>query len=140
MKLYRGLTYLLSALLLSFLTPTFAADTDSSEIPEVRKIESNPEPIQDGDNPAFAANTDSLEIPEVRKIEGNPGKVWDDISWADMNSTEQQLWEVLGWNAHDWENDTAKKPASENKNWKELTEEEQQAAEKLRYTEQTWDN
>jgi hypothetical protein len=74
----------------------------------------------------------------IRKVEGDPGLVWDELSWTDMNSAEQKLWKVLGWNESSWEEDTDP-PDSNDKYWEELTTEERKAAEELGYTRKYWD-
>jgi hypothetical protein len=45
---------------------------------------------------------------------------------------------VLGWDEASWEGE-AKKPPSEDKYWRQLTDEERSAAEKLGYTKESWD-
>ncbi len=74
----------------------------------------------------------------IRKVTGDPGLVWDDLSWTDMNSSEQKLWGVLGWDESSWEEDTDP-PKSDDKYWKDLTTEERKAAEELGYTSKFWD-
>ena len=63
---------------------------------------------------------------------------WEECAWTDMTPAEQDLWNVLGWDEASWEGE-AKQPASEDKYWNQLSEEEQMAATKLGYTKETWD-
>ncbi|BAQ61985.1 hypothetical protein GM3708_2391 [Geminocystis sp. NIES-3708] len=74
----------------------------------------------------------------IREIKGNPGDIWDDLSWIDMNSDEQKLWSILGWNESSWEEDTDP-PPSNDKYWADLSTEEKKAAEELGYTIKYWD-
>jgi len=74
----------------------------------------------------------------IREVKGNPANVWDDLSWEDMNSDEQAIWAVLGWDEDSWEEETDA-PESSEKYWEDLTEEELKAATKLGYTEEYWD-
>jgi len=84
---------------------------------------------------AEAALTDST----VREPPGLPTKFWDQFSWSDMTKAEQDLWAVLGWCEASWEGE-AKNPASEDKYWKQLSKEEQEACKKLGYNKRLWDN
>ena len=63
---------------------------------------------------------------------------WEEVAWADMTAAEQELWKKLGWDEASWEGD-AKQPASEDKYWKQLSDEEQAAATALGYTKESWD-
>jgi hypothetical protein len=63
---------------------------------------------------------------------------WEEVSWADMTAAEQELWMKLGWNEESWEGE-AKQPASEDKYWKQLSDEERAAATALGYTKESWD-
>ncbi len=74
----------------------------------------------------------------VRVPPGDPTKFWDEFGWADMTKAEHALWAVLGWTEESWEEE-AKPPASEDKYWKQLSEEEQEACKKLGYTKRLWD-
>jgi hypothetical protein len=74
----------------------------------------------------------------IREIQGNPGDVWDELSWVDMNSAEQALWAVFGWDEASWEEETDP-PAASEKYWEEFTAEELDAAQKLGYTQSIWD-
>ena len=64
---------------------------------------------------------------------------WNQFDWSELNSAEQALWEVLGWNEASWDG-AVTEPASESKTWSELTEEKRSAAEQLGYTETYWDS
>ncbi len=75
----------------------------------------------------------------VRVPPGLPTVFWDAFSWKDMTKAEQALWAVLGWNEASWEGE-AKNPASEDKYWKQLSEEERDACKKLGYNKRLWDN
>ncbi len=78
------------------------------------------------------------EVVTVRVPEGEVEIFWSEQDWADLNSAEQALWGVLGWTEASWmEEEPA--PASETKKWAELTEEELIAAQKLGYTQDSWD-
>lgn len=85
---------------------------------------------------SFAVNS---AAPEVRKIEGNPEIFWEQFSWTELNPTEQWLWNVLGWNEQNWEDEEADPPASEDKDWAELTDWEREAAKRLGYDAEIWD-
>ncbi len=74
----------------------------------------------------------------IRQVSGDPGAVWDELSWTDMNSAEQEQWAVLGWDANSWEEETDP-PSSSDKYWEELTSTERAAAEILGYTQPIWD-
>lgn len=71
----------------------------------------------------------------VRNIQENP-HIWEQLGWEDMNATEQQLWSALGWNQNRWDNNDA--PSSTDKEWHELSQQEQYAARGLGFTEQLW--
>lgn len=75
----------------------------------------------------------------VRVPPGDPTKFWDAMGWTELTKAEQELWGVLGWDEAAWEGD-AKNPASEDKYWKQLSEEERAACEKLGYNKRLWDN
>ena len=62
----------------------------------------------------------------------------DELDWADMSKAEQELWGALGWNEKKWSGDS-KAPASEDKYWKQLSDEERAACEKLGYSKRLWD-
>jgi len=55
-----------------------------------------------------------------------------------MTKAEQALWGVLGWNGDAWEGE-AKQPASEDKYWNQLSQEEKDACTKLGYNKDLWD-
>jgi len=74
----------------------------------------------------------------VRVPPGDPTAFWDEMGWTDMNKAEQALWGVLGWTEEAW-NEEAKPPASEDKYWNQLSDEEREAATKLGYTKESWD-
>ncbi len=71
----------------------------------------------------------------VRNMQGDPSG-WEQLGWEDMSATEQQLWSVLGWDQDRWDENSA--PASTNKEWSELSQQEQFAATGLGFTEQLW--
>jgi len=71
----------------------------------------------------------------VRDMQGNPG-IWEQLGWDDMNALEQQLWSALGWNQDRWDSNNA--PASADKEWNELSHQEQFAARGLGFSEQLW--
>lgn len=73
----------------------------------------------------------------VRDMKGNPG-IWEKLSWADLSSTEKELWTNLGWREERWDGNEA--PASTSKEWKALTFREQSAALSLGFTEDIWNN
>ncbi|NJR68622.1 MAG: hypothetical protein HC771_08085 [Synechococcales cyanobacterium CRU_2_2] len=73
----------------------------------------------------------------IRAVNGDPGAVWDELSWVEMNSSEQGQWAVLGWDADSWEEETDP-PNSDDQAWEDLTPAERTAAEKLGYTELLW--
>ena len=74
----------------------------------------------------------------VRVPPGDPTAFWDEMGWNDMTKAEQALWGVLGWTEASWEEEE-KPPASEDKYWNQLNDEEREAAAKLGYTKELWD-
>jgi len=78
------------------------------------------------------------EASTVRVPPGDPTEFWDEMGWTDMTKAEQALWGVLGWTEASW-NEEEKPPASEDKYWNQLSDEEREAAEKLGYTKELWD-
>ena len=64
--------------------------------------------------------------------------LWDEAGWSELTPAEQALWKILGWDEASWEGEAAQ-PASEDKYWFGLSEEERAAAEKLGYTKESWD-
>lgn len=74
----------------------------------------------------------------IREVEGEPSDVWDDLSWEDMNSSEQKLWSILGWDEDSWEEETDP-PESDDTYWEDLTAKQREAAEQLGYTQESWD-
>lgn len=84
---------------------------------------------------AEAELTDST----VRVPPGDPTAFWDSFGWVEMTKAEQALWAVLGWNEAAWEGE-AKNPASEDKYWNQLSDEEKEACKKLGYNKRLWDN
>ena len=80
------------------------------------------------------ATTEKMEVGNVRTNIA----FWEECGWADMTEAEQALWGKLGWNEDSWEGE-AKQPASEDKNWNQLTGDERAAAKALGYTKATWD-
>ena len=85
--------------------------------------------------------TDEAKLSDdtVRVPPGDPTEFWDEMGWTDMTKAEQALWGALGWSEEAW-NEEAKPPASEDKYWNQLSDEERGAAEKLGYTKDSWDN
>ena len=59
-------------------------------------------------------------------------------NWDDMAPATRELWAVLGWSSINWAR--GPNPPSDDLDWEELSEEEQQAASMLGYTEDTWDD
>jgi len=78
------------------------------------------------------------EANAVRVPPGDPTEFWDEQGWEDMSKAEQALWGVLGWTEAAW-NEEEKPPASEDKYWNQLSDEERAAAAKLSYTKESWD-
>jgi hypothetical protein len=74
----------------------------------------------------------------IRQVEGDPAAVWDELSWADMNSAEQALWKTLGWDEGSWEEETDP-PESDDLYWEDLTSQQRAAAEELGYIQKSWD-
>jgi hypothetical protein len=74
----------------------------------------------------------------VRVPPADPTEFWDEMGWTDLTKAEQGLWGVLGWTEDAW-NEEAKPPASEDKYWNQLSDEERDAAAKLGYTKESWD-
>lgn len=71
----------------------------------------------------------------VREMRGNPG-IWEQLTWADMSSEEQQLWTVLGWQQARWDRNNP--PPSADMEWGDLSPREQAAAAGLGFTEELW--
>jgi hypothetical protein len=74
----------------------------------------------------------------IREVTGDPGDTWDDLSWTDLNSKEQEAWGILGWDEDSWEEETDP-PASNDQYWDDLSPAERAAAKKLGYTQEFWD-
>jgi hypothetical protein len=64
---------------------------------------------------------------------------WDAFDWQDLSAGEQKLWGVLGWDEGSWQEET-EPPASEDKFWAELNEDERNAAQELGYEAGYWDH
>lgn len=73
----------------------------------------------------------------VRDMQGNPG-IWEQFTWEDMSSEEQELWSALGWRQYLWNRNDP--PPSADKSWSDLTSTEQNAAQRLGFTQALWDN
>jgi hypothetical protein len=87
---------------------------------------------------AFSLVTGCATSQTVRVPPGDPTAFWDEMGWTDMTKAEQALWGALGWTEDAW-NEEAKPPASEDKYWNQLSDEERDACEKLGYTKKLWD-
>ena len=72
---------------------------------------------------------------DVRDMKGDPG-IWEELSWEDMSSREQELWKEIGWTGQKWNRNEA--PPSVDMEWSELTERERNAAKGLGFTEELW--
>jgi hypothetical protein len=60
--------------------------------------------------------------------------------WAQLTSSDQQLWATLGWTRARWDSGKpGKAPASESKSWSELSKTERRAASQLGFNEKNWD-
>jgi hypothetical protein len=66
---------------------------------------------------------------------------YSDYTWEELLEEEVQgFYQTLGWTKDNWESDNEEDyPASENKDWSELSDEEKTAADELCYFEETWD-
>lgn len=71
----------------------------------------------------------------VRVMDGNT-RIWEDCSWSDLSSEEQELWAILGWQQDRWDRNDA--PASSDKEWSALSPQEQVAAAGLGFSEYLW--
>ena len=78
------------------------------------------------------------EAGAVRVPPADPTEFWDAQGWEDMSKAEQGLWGALGWTEAAW-NEEEKPPASEDKYWNQLSDEERKACEGLGYTKESWD-
>ena len=76
---------------------------------------------------------------DIRDVQGDPNGVWDDLSWTDLSSAEQDLWGKLGWNESNWEGETDP-PASSENYWEDLDSNDREVLEQLGYTQELWDN
>jgi hypothetical protein len=74
---------------------------------------------------------------DVRDMQGNPG-IWEELSWSDLSSSEQELWAALGWRQDKWDGNNA--PSSADKDWRDLNPQEQAAAMNLGFTEDMWNS
>ena len=85
-----------------------------------------------------AGNTrQSAGFEQVREPEGNVDDFWVNTPWEEMTPEEQALWNVLGWNADNWDGESGL-PQSELTLWADLSPEEQAAAAELGYDERAW--
>merc|ERR1711865_256817 len=62
------------------------------------------------------------------------GYYWEGLATYDL----QKYWMALGWSEASW-NGEIDPPDTDEKDWEELTEEQQKAAEEICYFQQTWD-
>jgi hypothetical protein len=62
---------------------------------------------------------------------------WNGFDWSDMTHAQQALWVRLGWDQARW--DGNKPPASNAKNWSQLTTDERNAATKLGFGPRSWE-
>jgi len=78
---------------------------------------------------------------EVRKPPAGQdlSKFWDDMEWQDLNSAEQALWGRMGWTESKWQEDS-ESPPSESQDWKQLTDDQRDAARALGFDEAYWDS
>jgi hypothetical protein len=83
----------------------------------------------------FAGTTDAVDPSVVR---ADNVEFWEEVEWADMTPSEQDLWIVLGWSRSSWDEE-GPEPESENKSWSGLSKEERAAAHKLGFDKRTWD-
>jgi len=68
-------------------------------------------------------------------MQGDPG-IWETLSWRDLSGQEQELWTLLGWQQDQWDRNDA--PASSNKVWNDLNQQERSAALNLGFSEGIW--
>lgn len=59
--------------------------------------------------------------------------------WHELTQYEQMQWRTLGWDDRSWDDAAMAKPASADKEYKELDAREKKAADQLGYTPETWD-
>jgi len=62
---------------------------------------------------------------------------WNNLDWSDMTRPQQALWARLGWNQARW--DGNRPPASNAKDWFQLTTEERNAATELGFGPRNWE-
>jgi hypothetical protein len=61
------------------------------------------------------------------------------LYWSQISSTNQQFWASLGWTQNGWDSGNPKlAPASDQKEWKELTKSERNAASQLGFNSGNW--
>jgi hypothetical protein len=61
------------------------------------------------------------------------------LYWSQISSTNQQFWASLGWTQNGWDTGSPKlAPASDQKEWKELTKSERNAASQLGFNSGNW--
>lgn len=68
---------------------------------------------------------------------GDPDSYWYNLEWRDISLEEQQQWELLGWNANNYDANFPT-PSSVFKPWATLNNLEASAVEILGYSELTW--
>mmetsp|Transcript_19166 Transcript_19166/g.27065 ORF Transcript_19166/g.27065 Transcript_19166/m.27065 type:complete len:517 (+) Transcript_19166:81-1631(+) len=62
-------------------------------------------------------------------------------SWDDLQKKQvQEYFNVLGWTHESWRGDGVARPNTNGKDWEDLTSEERQAAKKICYFEEIWDD
>ncbi len=65
---------------------------------------------------------------------------WEDLSWDELTPAEQRIWSKLGWTARLWDSpDQAAMPASADKDWSELNNNERTAAFQLGFNQRSWE-
>lgn len=63
---------------------------------------------------------------------------WADLEWDQMKASDRRAWTRLGWTRMRWDGGMA--PASDRKDWSQLTEEEKDAVRSLGITPDGWDH
>ena len=83
-------------------------------------------------------STEALAVNGIRTVTNLC--FWEDLTWDEMQPSEQKAWRKLGWTRQMWDStaDNAY-PLSEEKDWIELTDFERRALLDLGYTAKTWE-
>lgn len=80
----------------------------------------------------------TLAFPVAAEARSSGMCQWTGMDWDEMSSTVRSAWVTLGWSRERWE--AGIPPASDNKDWADLSTPQRRAAHALGATESSWDN